>query len=240
MLGNEAIQQLSKRSATLVPGSSSSSGGAACSDEQPKENLKMATEKMRRARDGCRNTLAAAAKTMSSPGFHFDLSCISLSTAPLRAWHGDMAKRIKHGCAARAFYAREARFGKDSGLRAVLQEMLNPFGNRVAIERMGFTTSILGKHLEEMDADHVSVIVEQRLAQRLWRLQLKVVRSTLGHFLYLQNYPCKLAQLLIPGVNRTEVMAELHLVSTMRASANEAGVDNTGTLVLKYLPGSVL
>ena len=78
---------------------------------------------------------------------------------------------------------------------------------------MGFTTTILGKHLEQMDSDHVSVIVEQRLAQRLWRLQLKVVRSTLGHFLYLQNYPCKLAQLLIPGTNRTEVLAELRLVS---------------------------
>ena len=127
MLGNEAIQQLSKRTATLVPGSSSGSGGAAGSDEQPKESLKMATEKMRRARDGCRNTLAAAAKTMSSPGFHFDLSCISVTTAPLRKWHGDMAKRMKHSCAARAFYAREARFGKDSGLRAVLQEMFNPF-----------------------------------------------------------------------------------------------------------------
>ena len=210
MLGTDAVQRLSRHRNTIVGLGRES--GAAASDEQPKENMRMANEKMRRARDGCKNALAAAAKTLSSPGFHFDLSCISLTTAPLRRWHGMMAKTVRHGCVARTFYAKEATFGDDSGLRNVILDMLNPFDHRDAIERLGFITTVMGCYLQKMELDHVDVIAEQHRAQRVWRLQLKVVRSTLMHFGYLRNYPCKFAKLLVVGAGRQAILEDTLLV----------------------------
>eukprot|EP00971_Amphidinium_carterae_P013789 271657-Amphidinium_carterae.3 len=188
MLGAGALKALSIGKAALLEDRrvQPSGGASASSDAALLVTTKVAGEQMRKLRDGCKNTLAAAAKIMICPDFHFDLCCISLTTGELREWHATMASvSFKSLAEALRFYAHEANAGPSSGLMKAMSSMLRPHKKLDALDRMGFITSILGGALERVKTDDVEFLAEQRKMNRLWRLQCGALGSCIKHFLYL-------------------------------------------------------
>eukprot|EP00971_Amphidinium_carterae_P149194 2958319-Amphidinium_carterae.1 len=210
MLGAGALKALSIGKASLLEDRSAegSVGASGSSDRGMPVTTKVAGEQMRKLRVSCKNTLAAPAKIMSCPDFHFDLCCINLTTAELRKWHGEMAKfSFKSSAAALLFYTREACAGVNSGLMKALSCMLRPNLQLEALERMGFITSILGEALHNAKPDAVEFLAEQRKMNRVWRLQCGAVSSSVKHFLYLQMYPFRFAKLLQEDADRPSRMS---------------------------------
>eukprot|EP00971_Amphidinium_carterae_P344005 6484095-Amphidinium_carterae.2 len=213
MLGAGALKALSIGKAALLEdrGVQGSGGASASSDAALPVTTKVAGEQMRKLRDGCKNTLAAAAKIMSCPDFHFDLCCISLTSGELREWHATMASvSFKSPSEALRFYAHEAIAGSSSGLMKAMSSMLRPLKKLDALDRMGFITSILGGALEVVKSDDVEFLAEQRKMNRLWRLQCGILGSCIKHFLYLQMYPFRFAKLLRDDVDKHKLLEEFY------------------------------